>query len=102
TGKRKRHHYFFQTGGPAYCRYGDHPTGYPGTRGFFRGNGTYTAGAGLRGSGDQRYGRSAEPYHNTVETAGTVSDPGIPFYQQNGPGGYGPGRDPFGPEKKTG
>ena len=35
---------------------------------------------GLRGSGDQRYGRSAEPYHDTVETFGTVSDPGIPFY----------------------
>ena len=24
------------------------------------------------------------------------------FYQQNGPGGNGPGQDPFGPEKKTG
>ena len=66
---------FFQTGGSAYCRYGDHPSGYAGTCGFFRGNGTYAAGAGLRGSGDQRYGRSAEPYHDTVETAGTVSDP---------------------------
>ena len=40
-------------------------------------------------------GRSAEPYHDTVETFGTVSDPGIPFYQQNGPGGNGTGTGSF-------
>ena len=87
-------HDFFQAGFiHDICRSGAglDPGGHTRPCGFFHGDGTCAAGAGLCGSDHKRGGQSHRTGPHSLETVGALRGSGFYFCQQNGSGRGGPG-----------